>query len=388
MENKTELSNERITMVLVDTSAFTEANSDFIGLNSSLLPSFFDAASEKEIVLLTHPILDREIQKHMEDSSIYKEYQKLISQLGKCKDVLLLAECNDIELFEKITAFDVKAKTHEAFMDNYKNAVRLGYPDPEIIFEQYFAAKPPFSATGKKKNEFPDAFVIESAKQYLVEHPNEVLLVVSKDGDWEKAFFGMDNVLICGSISEAVTKINRIESILSEEIIIELFQSAYKEMLADVQFSAGCECYNISDYEFSEDFETDRIEVTAINDLIVPLKITRSSLLIKTTATISVDGHGVVLDEDSSIWDKEDEVYIYTVYSDLSVTGGKAEVECEIELEFDLDDPAGTVQVSRVKLNNRFDIEVFGGNIELTAIDPEADYYGEMMDTLEDYHLH
>ena len=46
MESKTELSNERITMVLVDTSAFTEANSDFIGLNSSLLPSFFDAAYE------------------------------------------------------------------------------------------------------------------------------------------------------------------------------------------------------------------------------------------------------------------------------------------------------------------------------------------------------
>ncbi len=380
MEGKTELSNERITMVLVDTSAFIEANSDFIGLHSALLPSFFDAAAEKGIVLLTHPILDREIQKHIEDSSIYKEYQKLINQLGKCKDVLILAECNDIELFKKIAAFDVKAKTFETFMDNYKNAVRLGYPDPEIIFGQYFAAKPPFSATGKKKSEFPDAFVIESVKQYLEEHPNEVLLVVSKDPDWEKAFSGMDNVSICGSISDAVTKINKIESILSEEIITELFQSAYKEMLADVQFSAECECYGIPDYEFSEDFETDRVEVTAIDDIIVPLKVTRSSLLIKTTATISVDGHGVVLDEDSSVWDKEDGNYIYTVYADLSVTDGEAEVECEIELGFDLDDPAGTVQVSHVKLNNRFDIEVSGGNIELIAIDPEADYYGEMIE--------
>lgn len=34
-------SPERITMVLVDTSAFTEVNSDFIGLHSALLPSFF-----------------------------------------------------------------------------------------------------------------------------------------------------------------------------------------------------------------------------------------------------------------------------------------------------------------------------------------------------------
>lgn len=388
MEKKIDSHSERITMVLVDTSAFTEANSDFIGLHSALLPSFFDAATEKGIALLTHPILDKEIQKHIEDSSIYKEYQKLVTQLGKCKDVLVLAECNDAELFKKITSFDIKAKTYETFVRNYSEAVRLGYPDPAIIFDKYFAAEPPFSATGKKKNEFPDAFIIEAAQQYFTEHPNEVLLVVSRDGNWEKAFSSVDNAVICGSVSDAVTKINKIESVLSEEIIAELFKSAYQEMLADVQSSAECECYGMSDYEFAEDFEADRIEVTCISDIIVPLKITRSSLLIKTTATISVDGHGVVLDEDSSIWDKEDGAYIYSVYADMSVTDGEAEVECEIELEFDFNDPAETVQVSRVKLNNRFNIEVIGGSVELTAIDPEADYQGDMMDVLEGYSQH
>lgn len=90
----------------------------------------------------------------------------------------------------------------------------------------------------------------------------------------------------------------------------------------------------------------------------------------------------------SSIWDKEDGAYIYTVYANVSVTDGEAEVECEIELGFDFDDPAGTVQVSRVKLNNRFDIEIIGGTVELTAIDPEADYHGDMMDALEGYYQH
>lgn len=388
MDKKIDSSSERITMVLVDTSAFTEANSDFIGLHSALLPSFFNATTEKGIVLLTHPILDKEIQKHIEDSSIYKEFQKLVIQLEKCTDVLDLAECNDAELFKRIASFDIKSKTYETFMYNYSGAIRLGYPEPEIVFDKYFSAKPPFSATGKKKNEFPDAFVIEAARQYLVDHPNEILLVVSRDGDWEKAFSGMDNVVFCNSISDAVTKINKIESVLSEEIIAELFKSAYKEMLADVQSSAECECYGLSDYEFTEDFEADRIEVICIDDTIVPLKITRSSLLIKTTATISIDGHGVVLDEDSSIWDKEDGAYIYLVYANMSVTDGEAEVECEIELGFDFDDPAGTVQVSRVKLNNRFDIEIIGGNVELTAIDPEADYHGDMMDALEGYYQH
>ena len=122
--------------------------------------------------------------------------------------------------------------------------------------------------------------------------------------------------------------------------------------------------------------------------MIVPLKITRSSLLIKTTATLSIDGHCVILDEDNSIWDKEDGAYIYTAYANMSVTDGDAEIECEIELEFDFDDPIGTVQVSRVKINNRFEIEVVGGDTEFTAIDPEEDYRGDMMDTLEEYYRH
>lgn len=43
--------HERITTILVDTCAFQEANSDFIGINSMLLPSFFSAVCEKGMLL-------------------------------------------------------------------------------------------------------------------------------------------------------------------------------------------------------------------------------------------------------------------------------------------------------------------------------------------------
>lgn len=361
---------ERITMVLVDTSAFIEANSDFIGLNSALLPSFFNAVASKAIMLLTHPVLEKEIQKHIEDSSIYKDYQQLVTHLEKCKNVLVLAECNNTELFQKIARFDIKTKTFEIFKNNYVNAIMLGYPEPNIIFEQYFSAKPPFAINGKKKNEFPDAFVIESAKQYMEAHYNEALLVVSKDGDWKMAFNDIDNVLFSDSISDAIKKINKIESVLSDEMIKEIFQSAYEEMLSDVQFHAECECYDMPDFDFVEDFEVDSIKVESIDDCcFVPLKITRSSLLVKTTARIIVDGHGVILDEDNSVWDREDGGYIYKAYADLNLTNGEAEVECEIEIEFDFDNLAGSAYVSHVKLNNRFNIEVWGGCINLTSID-------------------
>ena len=368
-------SYERITMVLVDTSAFIEANSDFIGFHSALLPSFFNAVDSKEIILLTHPILEKEIQKHIEDSSIYKDYQQLVTHLGKCKDALILAGCNDAELFKKIAGFDIKSKTFEMFKNNYANAVMLGYPEPDIIFEQYFSAKPPFATNGKKKNEFPDAFVIESAKQYLEEHYNESLLVVSRDSDWEMAFDDIDNVFFSDSVSDAIKRINKIESILSDEMIRELLQSVYKEMLTDVQFYAESECYDVYGFDFVEDFEVDRIEVDSIDDVcFVPLKITRSSLLIKTTAKVIVDGRGVILDEDRSVWLNEENDYVYKAYADMDLTGGEAEVECEIEIGFDFDDIVGTAQVSSVKLNNRFVIEVEGGCISLTDIIDEDCY--------------
>lgn len=90
--------HERITTILVDTCAFQEANSDFIGINSMLLPSFFSAVCEKGVLLLTHPILEREIEKHIGDSGLYKDYQNLVLQLNKCRDVLKHGNCGDESL--------------------------------------------------------------------------------------------------------------------------------------------------------------------------------------------------------------------------------------------------------------------------------------------------
>lgn len=41
----------RITLILIDTCAFRDANSDFPGIAKSLLPSFFSTADEKGICI-------------------------------------------------------------------------------------------------------------------------------------------------------------------------------------------------------------------------------------------------------------------------------------------------------------------------------------------------
>lgn len=86
----------RITLILIDTCAFREANSDFPGIVKSLLPSFFSTVDEKGIALLTHPVLENEIRKHIEDSSIFKDYQSLLTQLRKCTSTLKHYRLDDV----------------------------------------------------------------------------------------------------------------------------------------------------------------------------------------------------------------------------------------------------------------------------------------------------
>ena len=62
----------RVSPVIVDTCAFRDTNSDFLGISKQLLPSFFSVIKEKGIVLLTHPVLDNEVRKHIADSGLYK----------------------------------------------------------------------------------------------------------------------------------------------------------------------------------------------------------------------------------------------------------------------------------------------------------------------------
>jgi len=363
--------NVRITTILVDTCAFQHANSDFIGIYSKLLPSFYAAIDEKKMLLLTHPILEKEIEKHIEDSGLCKNYQDLLYYINKCSNVLKHANCSDKQLFAKISKYDIKHQTFKAFKEYYKNAVSLNYPDPELIFNLYFSAKPPFSEVGKKKNEFPDAFVIEATKQYIEEHPNDVLLVVSKDRDWNDSFVDLDEVIMCESIDEAVTKINSIESILSEEMLSEIFRGAYDDILSEAEDCAMRECYELDDYEFIEDLEVDSLETQEVEDIFVPLKISRDMMLIKTVVSIKVSGHGAVFDEERSIWDSEDKEYMVRMYSDIEFTDGYAEIECEIRIIFDFDDLEHSAQVDSFKLNNIGNIRISSDNIKIVPIDED-----------------
>lgn len=79
-----------IDAVIIDTSAFVAEQCDFIGLSSAILPSLFNLLEEREIDLLSHPILHEEIKKHISSSVLLEKLLNLKKAITKYKNVYLL----------------------------------------------------------------------------------------------------------------------------------------------------------------------------------------------------------------------------------------------------------------------------------------------------------
>ena len=378
-----EISNDsfKTTTVIIDTSAFHDVNSDFIGVNSELLPSFFVTIKEKDILLLTHPVLDGEIKKHIDDSSLVKNQQQLVVYLRKTENLLKMAGCFSDEFTKKINSFDIRSELYKGYLGRYKDAVRLDYPKWEKVFDKYFKAAPPFSETGKKKAEFPDAVIIESVSEYIEEHENDRLLVVSRDGDWVNSFKDNESVEVVDSIEKAIHLINEVDCVLSEDMMCLIYNSALDDIHKSLQFYLDSECYDVTEYEFEEDFEADSVEIININDFFTLLRASRNQMLIHTDVEVQVSGKGVVFDVDRSVWDSEDKCYWLREFADLDVTKATANIKVEILIDFDFDNPT-EVTVVKTKLLNIGNIDLDLVEYSLEPINTDDDM-GEIYDALD-----
>lgn len=112
----------------------------------------------------------------------------------------------------------------------------------------------------------------------------------------------------------------------------------------------------MEDYETISDLEIESCIVRRIDCSFIPLEITRDNLLISTNLMLQVTGYAEVIDEENSIWDSIDQEYVYSSYMDIDFTDVEVEVECEVLISFDIDDPADTAQVISFKLLNQGNI--------------------------------
>lgn len=73
----------RIDAVMIDTSAYHKKQCDFAGITNSIIPMLLQLLRANNIKLLAHPILTKEIKKHIGQSELISRVDNFQAALKK-----------------------------------------------------------------------------------------------------------------------------------------------------------------------------------------------------------------------------------------------------------------------------------------------------------------
>lgn len=267
----------------------------------------------------------------------------------------------------------------------------LPYVAAQEIFDDYFNTRPPFSSTGAKKAEFPDAFVLKGLLKYCSENHAAQILVVSNDPDWKSTLSGNGQVEIVDTLKDALAFLwPQLDD--KAEFVWRIWSAMVPKIMAEISTTAESEAFSIDGIYELEDIDISRVHATSLVGDITPLEITRGSALVHVTVSLSVDGVAEYFDENRSQWDKEDRTYYFMAYSRMNFTDASAEAECEVRLGFPADGSMNPVEIKSVRITNKWDISIDVSEAEVQEEDitdyGEEDRRAEQAEALEEYHRH
>lgn len=180
----------------IDTEAFRAAGLDW---QSRTWSSLIDLASKSTLEPITTSITTREVEARLSEAlaeaeAAAKKHGAIFGQLGESGP------------FGDTDPADRKALLHARFREFLATAKFTEIPlvaDHKAIFDDYFAGAAPFGE-GKKKSEFPDAFVLSSLLAWI--RPGRPrIYVVGKDPDLVKFCEGRDDLIQLDSVAQLLS---------------------------------------------------------------------------------------------------------------------------------------------------------------------------------------
>ena len=382
---------KRITAVLIDTSAYHNRQCDFSGIMSAMIPMFLRLLEVNHIPVLSHSILDNEVRKHINDSQIIDRTKELCKALRKSKAILGTVGFDAEDIMGRASAEKIAESLMGAYEEFSKSFVMLPYVDAQEVFADYFSTKPPFSAAGAKKAEFPDAFVLKGLLRYCTENPDAQVLVISSDSDWRNTLSGNAQIEMVNTLKDALVALwSQLDD--KAEFVWRIWSDKTPEIMVEIASAAESEAFSIDGVYEPEEIEITRIHATNMMGNMTPLEITENSALVHATAVLSIDGVADYFDENRSVWDKEDQIYYFMAYSRMHFQDASAEVECEVRLGFPADGSMKPIEILSVRLTNKRDICIDVSKAAVTEEDitdyGEDDWRAERDEALEGYYNH
>lgn len=168
------------TLVFVDTNIYQKGNFQFQGRELEALSNFLE---DDDLTLLLSTVTIGEIEKHIK-AKVKEAISQIQSFQAKAMILRNVKKYGESIIFKAPELKAIEAELLSSFSDfrNAKNVEIFSVEKASIekIFSSYFSELSPFSV--EKKNEFADAFVLESLLVISRER-GQPIYVVSSDGD-------------------------------------------------------------------------------------------------------------------------------------------------------------------------------------------------------------
>lgn len=192
--------------ITLDTSIFEQKG---LKLESGILKTLEQFHGMPSHLVLSEIII-REVHAHLKKKANEARSQ-VIKAIRESGASLSVTEENIGIALEAIVPKDddneVAEKRIKSFLERTGAEIvpATGRVELDQIIKKYFESEPPFSESGKKKSEFPDAIALMSLESWAKEN-NTKILVVAKDGDWEKFSEQSEYIDVIEDLAEAISK--------------------------------------------------------------------------------------------------------------------------------------------------------------------------------------
>ncbi|MBN3783254.1 DUF4935 domain-containing protein [Burkholderia sp. Ac-20345] len=182
-----DIRDHRIRAIALDTSVFVSNQYD---LEAGLLARVAQFADSTVDVLLPD-VVAAEIEKHLradaaEAQTKFKRAMRMMGRAGLIGDADARAGIFE-QALESAAADDVAHGRLARWIDRTGALVLHAgqFVQLDEVMMRFFDGKPPFSSSGPKKHEFPDAVALLALEKWS-EKTGQKVLVVSKDNDWQR----------------------------------------------------------------------------------------------------------------------------------------------------------------------------------------------------------
>ena len=330
--------------VFIDTSIFVSEN---FAVDSTKFHTLMSLAQINHLKLLLTDITLQEIASNKDEFISQAE-----QSLGRFKkNAKILSNLPDHPVAAIFKPFDrkeiskeIQDKLDKFLKDAKTETISALSEDPKIIFDKYFKGAPPFGK-GKKKSEFPDAFVMTALEKWCAEN-NQSMYVLSTDTDMEAACSNSSSLFYLPRLVDFLKL-----ALSAFQSLVEFAQNIFENNKYEVinKISRKLEGW----WVWLEDQEGDGT-IFSVDDVTLheesTISISENGAIIELYATVSFEANITYDDLDTATYDSEDKVLIPWRKIDRDV---HREIELPIEVSFSFSkDDEDYFNIKEILINN------------------------------------